>query len=124
QARDNMLLVKTTSIAELKSRQESGGRGKNRRWKTNSSKKFREAVMAKTKMDAAYYKALHNLRDRITEDQTLRMMNEGSSDAAVIVALEMGRQWDRIQIGFLNANKRPSALETRYFIERATGTIY
>lgn len=123
-----MLQSKIITVDTLKTRLALRRRGKNKVTiaQRASSSRLNEVLMKKYNVDQRYLRALQAFTDRLAEDQTRTLLDEGKeNEYATIVTSETGRRFDKIYVGTLD-KKLHSAEEAsvRYFVERQTGIIY
>lgn len=123
-----MLQAKIMTVDSMRNRLELRMTGKNKVTTSQraNSNRLNEVLMAKHNVTLNYLKGLQAFQDRLTEDQTLRLVEEGKENAfAVIVTTESGRRYDKVHVGLLNSDMEQVEKSTvRYFVERATGNIY
>lgn len=123
-----MLQTRILTVDALKTRLELRMRTKNKVTipQRASSNRLNEDIMAKTNVGMQYLKTLQAFIDRVSEDQTRAIMDAGQeNEFATAVTFETGRKYDKVYIGKMDKHMNqiePS--KVRYFVERATGTIY
>jgi hypothetical protein len=116
-----MLTTKVVTKTELAQRQKTRDKWSSKRGR---NKAYDEAIMAKMNVTLAYLKAIEALKDRIAEEQTMSLISEGSKAEGAVVAIEVGRVFDKILVGTISPNMTMKDMEPRYFVERASGDIY
>lgn len=91
-----------------------------------NSNRLNEEIMAKHNVGLTYLKALQAFVDRVGEDQTRTLLDEGKdNEYATMVAFETGRRYDKVLVATLDKKlNMVEAAKVRYFVERSTGAIY
>jgi hypothetical protein len=90
------------------------------------SRSLNEAIMAKTNVDLDYLKNITAFADRVAMEMTGRLVEEGSKkEQGYVATVESGRRFDKVRVGVVVGTKLTmKEMETRYFVDRETGTIY
>jgi hypothetical protein len=87
--------------------------------------RLNEVIMKKNQVGVDYLENIQALKDRIAQEQQIELLKQDESDdRSIVVAIDTGRRYDKILMGWMNKDRSFSPLKVRYFVERETGEIY